>query len=170
VRRGIVVDDRMRTSVPDIHAAGDAVEAFDFLTEEKRAIPIWPNAYYEGRNAGRNMAGEDVPYVGEMAMNAAHFFGFSIVSAGFFEALGPDFRILEERRPAEGYYKRLVFRGEHLVGLVAAGAAIDRIGIATGLIKERIPVAGMEERLLHESSLRILPQDLRWRRLGRLPK
>jgi len=79
--RGIVVDRHMMTSVPDIYACGDCAEAFDFVLDESRLTPIWPNAYEGGRVAGLNMAGEPTEYGGGTAMNAMKYFGVNIVSA-----------------------------------------------------------------------------------------
>ncbi|MFC2045353.1 NAD(P)/FAD-dependent oxidoreductase [Chloroflexota bacterium] len=45
VNRGIVVNRHMGTSSPDIYACGDVAEAYDFIYNENRLTPIWPNAY-----------------------------------------------------------------------------------------------------------------------------
>jgi NADPH-dependent 2,4-dienoyl-CoA reductase/sulfur reductase-like enzyme len=60
---GVVVDDRLRTSLPDIYAAGD-VAAFESPALGKRVrVEHEDNALTMGRFAGRAMAGaEDGPY------------------------------------------------------------------------------------------------------------
>lgn len=59
---GIVVDDLLRTSQPDIFAAGD-VAAFDDATlGKRRRVEHEDNANTMGRAAGRNMAGAAEPY------------------------------------------------------------------------------------------------------------
>ncbi|NPV53018.1 MAG: FAD-dependent oxidoreductase [Firmicutes bacterium] len=85
VNKGILVEHRMETSIPGIFAAGDVAEGPDLLLGGRRPIPIWPNAYLQGRTAGFNMAGREDVTMSGFAMNAAHFFGFSIVSAGIFD-------------------------------------------------------------------------------------
>ena len=54
---GIIVDDYLRTSVPNIYAAGDCVELFDKETRTARINFGWRSAIKQGRLAGENMAG-----------------------------------------------------------------------------------------------------------------
>ena len=54
---GIVVDDYLRTSVPNIYAAGDCAELFDKETRTARINFGWRSAIKQGRLAGENMAG-----------------------------------------------------------------------------------------------------------------
>lgn len=54
---GIVVDDYLRTSVPNIYAAGDCAELFDRETRTARINFGWRSAIKQGRLAGENMAG-----------------------------------------------------------------------------------------------------------------
>jgi NADPH-dependent 2,4-dienoyl-CoA reductase/sulfur reductase-like enzyme len=62
VENGIIVDEFLRTSHPEIHAAGD-VAAFNNPALEKRIrVEHEDNANSMGRLAGRNMAGETEPY------------------------------------------------------------------------------------------------------------
>jgi 3-phenylpropionate/trans-cinnamate dioxygenase ferredoxin reductase subunit len=58
---GVVVDDRLRTSAPDIYAAGDLAR---FPGTEGHLIRVehFDNAYSSGAAAGANMAGADQPY------------------------------------------------------------------------------------------------------------
>lgn len=59
---GIVVDDELRTSEPDIYAAGDNA-AFPYRALDRRMrVEHWDNALNQGKQAGRNMAGAGEPY------------------------------------------------------------------------------------------------------------
>ena len=50
--RGIIVDDQMRTSEPDVYAAGDVAEASDFQADRNIVLAIWPDAYQAGQGGG----------------------------------------------------------------------------------------------------------------------
>ena len=57
VDRGILVDGRCATTLPDVYAAGDCAQGYDAVSGEKRMLPLWPNAVLQGETAGINMAG-----------------------------------------------------------------------------------------------------------------
>jgi nitrite reductase (NADH) large subunit len=74
--KGIVVDERMRTSVPDVFAAGDVAEF--------KGIPygIWIAAMEQGQIAGANMAGGSAVYKGTVMANTLKVVGIDLASAG----------------------------------------------------------------------------------------
>lgn len=59
----VLVDDRLRTSDPDIYAGGDIAAWPDRTFEKRMRVEHWDVARGQGIRAGRNMAGEDKPYV-----------------------------------------------------------------------------------------------------------
>lgn len=134
--KGIVVNEFMQTSVDDIYAAGDIAEAYDLLLDQHRLIPIWPNAYLEGRCAGMAMAGKPTPFRGEIAMNSAHFFGFPVISAGITEP-GPGITELLDQDAPDGCYRRIFMRKNVPIGMVMTGDAVDNSGIILNLIKNK---------------------------------
>ena len=62
VERGIVVDEFLRTRVPDIYAAGDVAEFYNLALEKRIRVEHEDNANSMGRVVGRNMAGMSEPY------------------------------------------------------------------------------------------------------------
>jgi 3-phenylpropionate/trans-cinnamate dioxygenase ferredoxin reductase subunit len=62
VDHGILVDEYLRTSDPDIYAAGDIAEFPDHTLGGRRRVEHEDNANTMGRLAGRAMAGEQAPY------------------------------------------------------------------------------------------------------------
>ncbi len=62
VENGIVVDEFLRTSHADIYAAGDAASFYNPVLEKRLRVEHEDNANTMGKFAGRNMAGESVPY------------------------------------------------------------------------------------------------------------
>ncbi len=62
VGNGIVVDDTLHTSQPDIFAAGDVAEYSNPTLGKRMRIEHEDNANNMGKQAGRNMAGANEPY------------------------------------------------------------------------------------------------------------
>lgn len=62
IENGIIVDDRQRTSVPDIYAAGDVAMFPHAALQKYIRVEHEDNALSMGKQAGRNMAGADEPY------------------------------------------------------------------------------------------------------------
>ncbi|MER7185419.1 FAD-dependent oxidoreductase [Streptomyces hyaluromycini] len=59
---GIVVDERLRTSDPDIYAAGDVAAFPHALFDTTLRVEHWANALNGGPAAARSMLGQDVTY------------------------------------------------------------------------------------------------------------
>jgi 3-phenylpropionate/trans-cinnamate dioxygenase ferredoxin reductase subunit len=62
VREGIVVDEFLHTSRPDIYAAGDVASFFSPALGKRMRVEHEDNANTMGLIAGRNMAGQSEPY------------------------------------------------------------------------------------------------------------
>lgn len=136
VQQGIVVDSYLRTSAPDVYAAGDAVEIPDLATGQKVVSGIWTNAVEMGRIAGENMAGGAAAYEGGFAvLNALELADIPVISVGLLEPPpGDGYRVFALRRGDT--YRKLIFKGNILVGALLVGE-IHRAGVFTGLIKRR---------------------------------
>ncbi|SLM28647.1 Pyridine nucleotide-disulfide oxidoreductase [Desulfamplus magnetovallimortis] len=74
--KGIVVNERMETSLPSVYAAGDVAE---FMGVN---FSIWPEATEQGRVAGINMAGGSAVYKNIPPSNVLKVAGISLASAG----------------------------------------------------------------------------------------
>ena len=61
-RGTIVVDNHMRTNIPEIYAVGDAIEVVDFVSGNKVHVPLAGPANRQGRIAADNIAGMDATY------------------------------------------------------------------------------------------------------------
>lgn len=164
--RGIVVDERMRSSVEDVYAAGDVVEAHDLLLGQKRTIPILPLAYRQGYVAGRNMAGAEETYHGGMAMNSIEICDVATIAVGR-TTLCDDCEddrceVLTESDLQNGIYKKVVLQKDRIVGVILVGD-IDKAGIYAGLIERKTDV-GTIKHLLLSSEFGLLSLDPEYRK------
>ena len=88
--RALVVDDYMRTSDPDVYAAGDVAQALELISGEKRVVGLWKNAAVQGACAGNAIAAElghgtpsrDMAYQGSIPMNSIAVKDTLFLSAG----------------------------------------------------------------------------------------
>jgi len=62
VENGVVTDEFLQTSNPDIFAAGDVANAFHPLFGQRVRVEHWANARNQGPAAARNMLGKNRPY------------------------------------------------------------------------------------------------------------
>ncbi|WP_268912473.1 FAD-dependent oxidoreductase [Lentilactobacillus sp. SPB1-3] len=79
----IIVDDYMRSSNPDIYAAGDAsVQHFNPDDDNESYIPLATNAIRQGALAGINILGNVQKSMGTQATSALMIYGYTIASTG----------------------------------------------------------------------------------------
>lgn len=84
---GILVDEYMQTTDPDIYAVGDCVELVHRITGKKTRAPFGDLANLEGRVAGENAAlGNSVTFPGTFHTGICKVFDFSAGSTGLSES------------------------------------------------------------------------------------
>lgn len=149
INRGILVNNFMETALKDIYAAGDCCEGKDLLLNMNRQIAIWPVAIKQGKIAGFNMAGVKKEYQGSFSMNSVELCGIPTVSMGESCPEGKDYQVLEYFQEDKSIYKKIVLKENKIVGAIFVGD-IERAGIYTGLIKDKIDVSSFKEYLLKE--------------------
>lgn len=132
VNRGIVVNEKMETSIPGIYAAGDCAEGYDSALGSNRVLAILPNAYMQGFTAGKNMAGSEAALTNAIPMNSIGFFGLHMMTAGVYEGE------MTEEKSEEGV-KRFFVKDGLLKGFMIIGST-ERTGILTSLIREKTPL------------------------------
>ena len=159
--RGIVVDNTMQTTVPDVYASGDVAEAYDFILNQNRLLPLWPLAIQEGRVAGYNMAGQKTTYNGGTNMSSLKYFGIPIVSIGLANPKDdPTLEVLVKNGIEHKAYKKVVLRDNVIVGLTLVGC-IERAGVLFYLMKNGVNVKKFKNQLLSdEFGLATLPAGL----------
>ena len=143
---GILVDNRLRTSVEGIYAAGDVAQGPVFNSSNREVHAIQPTAADHGRIAALNMLGIDTPYRGSLAMNVLNTLG--LVSCSYGEWMGVEggdrAEILDDDT---SLYLRLEFRGDILVGAIGLGVR-EHVGVLRGLIQSQVPLGDWKPRLM----------------------
>jgi NADPH-dependent 2,4-dienoyl-CoA reductase/sulfur reductase-like enzyme/rhodanese-related sulfurtransferase len=81
-RGGVVVDEQMRTSDPNIWAVGDVVEVHDVLTGQETVLPLAGPANRQGRVAAESIAGRATHFRGVQATAVVGVLGLTVASTG----------------------------------------------------------------------------------------
>ncbi len=159
VNRGIIINTKMETSLPDVYAAGDCAEGFDMSIGKNRVLAILPNAYMQGHAAGVNMAGGCEVFDNSIPMNSLGLLGIHIMSAGNYAG-----DMLEEKK--DGSLKRFFVSDDRLNGFIIIGDT-ERAGIYTSLVRERVPLSSIDFKSLTElSSSAVFSAEVRKKRFG----
>lgn len=86
-RGGIVTDENMGTSDPDIYAVGDAVEVTEYVTGEKVMIPLAGPANKQGRIAADHICGRETEYHGTQGSSVLRVFDMTVATTGVNEKM-----------------------------------------------------------------------------------
>ena len=111
VNRGIIVNDRMETSVEDIYAAGDVVEY------DGKVAGLWGSALEQGKVAGNNMASSEIVIYREpVPVTILQACGLALFSLGCV-----DESICETitEQDDQGRYVRLFIKDNKIVGTIS---------------------------------------------------
>lgn len=84
---GVLVDEHLRTSDPDIYAIGDVIEVEHFVTRSKTLIPLAGPANRQARIAANNIAGHDDIYKGTQGTSIVKVFDLAAGATGANSAL-----------------------------------------------------------------------------------
>ncbi len=159
--RGILTDAYQKTSLEDVYAAGDCTESYDISAEQSRILALLPNAYRQGEAAGINMAGGCLAFGQAIPMNAIGFFGLHLLTAGTY--LGETYEKEDDKNYKILYHKDNLLKGYILLGNV------EKAGIYTSLIREKIPLDTIDFELICEKpGLMAFSQKYRSQKLGGL--
>ncbi len=142
ITSGILTNDRQETNLPDVYAAGDCAEGFDFLSGDRVVHAIWPTAIDQGRVAGANMAGDSQTYPGSLSWNVTELFGLTSASVGEFRDR-PGLEPIVFHNPAANVYRKLLLDGGRIVGAVVIGRAehVQDLGVVQAMIRRKTDIS-----------------------------
>jgi len=138
IKQGILVDEHLRSNVPNVYAAGDVAEGRNRITGQREVHAIEPTAMEHGRVVGANMAGKNVAYPGSLMMNIVGVAGLDIASFGSWDA--KDAEVIEAVRPERPSYRKYLFHGDRLTGAIYVGSdpetwSGNEVGMLKGLVQ-----------------------------------
>jgi NAD(P)H-nitrite reductase large subunit len=150
INRGVVVDEYLRSNVPNVYAAGDVAEGRDLVSGEAAVHAIEPTAQEHGRVVGANMAGRDVAYKGSLIINIVEVCHLDAASFGAWDdAKAEAVAGLKRDRAA---YRKLLFTGDRLTGAIIIGRSRDvwttnDVGMLKGLVQSGVSLGRFKEHL-----------------------
>jgi nitrite reductase (NADH) large subunit len=145
VNRGIVVDDHLQTSAPDVFAIGECAE------HRGTCYGLVEPAYEQARVLAQHLAGKDACYPGSVVATNLKVSGVGVFSAGdFLGAEGSEQIVLSD--VSHGTYKKLVISAGKLTGAVLVGDTSDALWYLE-LIRTRAPTARIRADMMFGRSL-----------------
>lgn len=111
LNRGIVVDEKMRTNIDSVYAAGDVAEVNNEIEG------LWGTALEQGRVAGSNMVSKTAIYKKEIPTTIFNAFNVSLFSIGVVNEEKCDTTIVEE--DGKEKYTRLFIKDNKIVGVIS---------------------------------------------------
>jgi NAD(P)H-nitrite reductase large subunit len=150
IKQGIVVDERLRSNVPNVYAAGDVAEGRDLISGQAAVHAIEPTAQEHGRVVGSNMAGKSVSYKGSLIVNIVEVCHLDAASFGAWDdAKAQAVSALKKDRNA---YRKLLFTGDRLTGAIIIGRSNDiwttnDVGMLKGLVQTGVSLGRFKDYL-----------------------
>jgi len=142
--RGIVVDEHLQTSAPDVYAVGDAAEF------EGRVWGIIPAALAEARLAAAQVTGdESATYHDIVPSTTLKVTGIEVTSIGEVNPETPGAVEIRAVRPGEGVYDKLVLRDGKVVGAIMVGSRANLRAVNL-LMSRGTDVSAYQEELLQD--------------------
>ena len=153
IDQGVLVDDHMRSNVPNVYAAGDVAQGAEIITGNREVHAIEPTAMEHGRVVGANMVGRDIAYRGSLLMNILDVIELNIASFGDWTSDSGDVSVLLV--PRDNVYRKLIWDGDRITGAIIMGPsralwATNDVGMFKGIIQSRVHL-GEWKQYLHEN-------------------
>lgn len=121
VNRGVIVDNTLQTSHPDVFAAGDVAE------HRGVTYGIWGPSQFQGTIAGINAAGEHAEFVGIPRSNMLKVLGYDLFSIGQILTEDASYEIIDAEH--DGKYFYFVFHDNYMVGSILLGNTTLSAGV-----------------------------------------
>jgi NAD(P)H-nitrite reductase large subunit len=152
LNKGIVTDAKLRTSAPDVYAAGDVAVFYDIMVERHNQMGTWDNAIAHGEVAARNMAGADEDFF-DVPTYTTTMFGSTLAVMGVTPDVQPDLESVRTYDFDEKFYRKLFFKDDRLVGAIMIGPPKGRKKLIE-IMRSRQKIERPKEELLDPTNLK----------------
>ncbi len=136
VNLGVVTDEYLAASAPDVYAAGDVAEFFDLSAGGRHVLGNWANALFHGKTVGATMAGEKTAY-SSLTSYSINCFELPIAFLG---TVDPDDERIERRH--DDAVIQCFLRDGRAVGATAVGKFHEREAVNALISKKVVFGAG----------------------------
>jgi NAD(P)H-nitrite reductase large subunit len=142
--QGVLTDEHLQTSVPNIYAAGDCAEAFDKVSGTTIVSAIQPNAAEQARVAALNMVGQRTALKGVTQINVLDTLGLISTSFGNWQGVagGEQATLTAEHR-----HLNLQFKDDVMIGCNSVGWT-EHVGAMRGLVEGQIHLGAWKNKLI----------------------
>jgi 3-phenylpropionate/trans-cinnamate dioxygenase ferredoxin reductase subunit len=152
LNKGIVTDAKLRTSAPDVYAAGDIAVFYDLMVERHNQMGTWDNAEAHGKVAARNMAGADEDFF-DVPTYTTTMFGSTLAVMGVTPDVQPGLESVRTFSFEEKFYRKLFFKDDHLVGAIMIGPPKGRKKLIE-IMRSRQTIERPKQELLDPNNLK----------------
>lgn len=143
IKKGVVTNEYLETSIPEVWAAGDIAEFYDPIFKKYHTLGNWSNAAGHGRTAGANMVGEKNVYE-TTSLYSMRVFDSNFVFLGD-QFVGENTQTLERGSVEDKKLARLLIREETVVGASLINLPAERAAI-NNLIKNKTKITDFKEK------------------------
>jgi len=150
--KGIVTDAKLRTSAPDVYAAGDIAVFYDLMVERHNQMGTWDNAEAHGKVAARNMAGGDEDFF-DVPTYTTTMFGSTLAVMGVTPDVQPNLESVRTFSLEEKFYRKLFFKDDRLVGAIMIGPPKGRKKLIE-IMRSRVRIERPKQELLDPNNLK----------------
>ncbi len=141
--RGLVVDDYLQSSHPDIWAAGDITQ------HAGRVYGIIPASFNQARIAALNVLAQRQKYEGTIPSNTLKVVGIDLTSVGMVNPEDESFEELRVENADKGTYKKIVVKNGEVCGLICIGTK-KGVSEISRLISRKANVEKWKDSLLED--------------------
>ncbi len=144
LKKGVVTNEFLESSVPEIWAAGDVAEFYDPIYKHYHTLGNWSNASAQGRVAGLNMVGQ------KTAFETTSIYSINIFNSNFSvfgdQVVDQSTELIERGSLADGKLGRLLLRDDIIVGASLINLPVDR-NVLSNLIKNKVRITAAKSKL-----------------------